>query len=232
MDKRILSLVILIIGILIITLSLIVWQTGFAVKEDKDFRKGSLKLIGQEIEDSVGNVGSSSITSKTDIIKISSTKSSRGSSSSSEDNGGSNVGEKINAEVFVSPSVSNYVKDNEFLIYIKISTQGEIYAGEFELKFNSNVLEVVNVKEGGFLSKDGVESYEIIKNEQGRVVFASTRLGQTKGISGQGNLAEIKFKSKNTGTSQLTLDNIQLTDTSLVVGKIKVKVKNGRVDVL
>ncbi len=139
------------------------------------------------------------------------------------------------AEVFISPSITNQIKE-EFTININIKTETEIFAAEFELSFNSSLLEALEVTEGDFLKKDGASTSmqnacPVINNTKGTIKFANTRLGTTTGINGNGSLAEIKFNAKDIGNSQLILENVQLTDPSLEVEKIKTNIKNGYVNI-
>jgi len=258
MDKKILSLVILITMVVILTLGLISWQIGFAVKEnagDEKDTKGNLRLISQTnnldnenvatagkiilnpIDESINNGGGGS------------RRSGGGSSSSDEStNTGGNTNpnptpepEKPSVEIFISPAASNHAKGNEFIIEVNISTLEKIYAVEFSLNFNPKILEIIEVGEGGFLKQDDAstslkiceqgfkELCPIINNTSGLVKVSNTRLGATTGVSGQGSLVEIKFKAKNSGSSDLILDEIKIADTSLEIDKFNIEKNNGEV---
>lgn len=173
---------------------------------------------------------------------ISTSGSSRGGGSGGGSSGGSSSGSggedsspiilpQKTYDVYLSSDSYTGNKNSEFIINIKIKTQEKIYATEFELNFNSEILDTLEVVKGGFLGKDGAETYEVINKESGKIIFASTRLGTQAGVSGEGNLAQIKFKAKNSGNTDLTLINTNIADTTLTPGKFKSNIQNGRVRV-
>jgi len=123
----------------------------------------------------------------------------------------------IEDPVFVSPSIKNVTKGKEFLININISTPADVYAVDFILSFNNEIITALNVTEGNFLKKDGVATYPVINidNSAGRIEFANTRLGTTNPVSGEGILAQIKFRSTNLGASDLDFVELTLVDPNL-----------------
>lgn len=148
-------------------------------------------------------------------------------------NYGNNYVEIIDDPVFISPPIKNVSLQQVFTIDVNISTPAEVYAADFILNFNPNILEALNVAKGDFLTKDGAESYEIVEidNVTGKIEFASTRLGTQAGVSGAGKLAQVEFRAKNLGTSQINFENITLINSNL--NKISnVSTINGLVNVL
>ena len=137
----------------------------------------------------------------------------------------------FNAEVSILPSDFSYNKGENFSISVEISTENEVYAVEFELNFDSEVLKIVNVEKGNFLSQDDADTYEIISSSDGKITYAETRIGVQNGVSGQGNLLVIEFKAENTGITDLTLSNVKIADPSLDVDKFEVSINNGNVTV-
>ena len=113
---------------------------------------------------------------------------------------------------------SKEIEENEtFVVNIDFNTTSMVYASEFELYFNSSTLEVLNVTEGTFLNEDGTNTYTNteINNGLGKVSFANTRMKNQSGINGSGILANITFKAKNNGSSDLDLENIKISDENL-----------------
>ncbi len=251
MENKILALLILIAIIFISTSGLIIWQTGFTIKDSNEGYKNNLRLVGQEDNNQIaigdlkddtkitGNAIKISTDSKTSFISRSSGGgggSSGGSSSSDREKENNAASEGEQQETYlVDISIDSYSgkKDEEFIINVYINTDKKLYAVEFELDYNSSILETSkdNITKGDFLNKDGTDTYEIIKTEEGKIIFASTRLGQTGGVSGEGILAQIKFKAISEGVSPLSLTNVKITDTSLEVDKFKVNVENGKVTI-
>ncbi len=58
-------------------------------------------------------------------------------------NYGKNYKEDINDPVFIHSPVKVVLKNQEFTIYINISTEADIYAVDFKLGFNSSLLEAL-----------------------------------------------------------------------------------------
>lgn len=156
--------------------------------------------------------------------------SSGGSSSGGGSGGGSNPPELIGkAKVYIEPAEINKAKNEELGIYVKIDTELEIYAVQFDLVFDKNILEALNMIESEFLKKDGASTYPIIKinNTLGKIEFADTRFNTQSGIRGQGILAEIKFKTKSSGLSNLNLENVKILNSNLQ--QINISLTNSKV---
>jgi len=231
MDKEFAVVIVLIILVLVVTIALIgsqVGLTGFSVKDENGASEG-IRLSDSSVSENNENSSTTetiNIEPATTIIKSSSS----GSGTSQEHAENPTDTEKY--EVDISMNSFSGKKDNEFTINIKVASEWDIYAAEFELNFNPDVLEFIEAKEGGFLSKDGVETYEVIREENGKVLFASTRFGDLEGISGEGNLAAIKFKAKEAGKSNLILENVRLADTSSDQNKFELNLKSGTATIL
>ncbi len=84
---------------------------------------------------------------------------------------------------------------------------------QFDLTFNPDVLEAVEVNEGGFLKKgDGNTFFQrgTIDNTGGKIVGLSSALISKNGVTGTGNLLSVVFSAKAEGNSQVALRNFQL----------------------
>jgi len=253
MTKRIFGLTILIIiaVLLIAVLVLIGWQTGYTVKENgEEGKKSSLKLIEPPAKETEQTTTSPAPTGN--VIKIGSSRSSgsggSGSSGTSRTNPPTNPPSNppdspATVELSINPSSSTQQKDSEFTINVDISNEEKIYAVEFELSFNPQVLEAKSVAEGNFLKQGASTSMQLceqgvlqevcpkIDNTAGKIKFSNTRLGQVGGVSGQGTLVIIKFKAKNAGVSALTLANEKIADVTLDINKFQADIKNGQVTI-
>ncbi len=104
--------------------------------------------------------------------------------------------------------------NTNFTIQINISGNN-IYGAQFDLYFNSTVLEVIDVTEENFL-KQNCTTYSILQvnNTIGKIKFADTCTGET-GINGSGVLCNITFKAKYEGSSALNFDNVKVLDSEL-----------------
>ena len=84
---------------------------------------------------------------------------------------------------------------------------------QFDLTFNPDVLEVVEVNEGDFLKTDGGTTFfqqGTVDNTEGKIAGLSAALISKGGITGTGTLLSVVFSAKADGNSQLTLHNFQL----------------------
>lgn len=81
------------------------------------------------------------------------------------------------------------------------------------MRWNSTLLDAVNVVEGSFLKQGGNTLFitPTINNTEGYMIVDCTLLGDIPGVSGNGTLATVEFHVKTEG--ECTLD---LYDTTLV----------------
>jgi hypothetical protein len=114
---------------------------------------------------------------------------------------------------------------------IRVQLSGDNIAGvQFDLNYNSDILEVINVSEGNFLKQDNSSIFTIpkIDNDIGLVRFASARF-EKKGVYGTGNIAEITFKTKTPGMTTLQLNKVTIKDPG--INTVNVTVNDGFVAV-
>ena len=117
------------------------------------------------------------------------------------------------AALYVNPSMSMAGVGQNFTISINISDVVDLYGWEFKLKWNSTLLDAVNVIEGSFLKQGGNTLFitPTVNNTGGYLRLDCTLLGDIPGVSGNGTLATIEFTVKATGECAL-----DLYDTALV----------------
>ena len=88
------------------------------------------------------------------------------------------------------------------------------FAGwQFDLTFDPDVLEVVDVNEGGFLKRGGRTTFfqqGTIDNTVGKIAGLSAALISKNGVTGTGTLLSVGFSAKANGNSQIALHNFQL----------------------
>jgi len=126
--------------------------------------------------------------------------------------------------VYVDPSHNDVNENYNFSVRVN-ATSDNLFAIEFEIEFDKGKIEALEVKEGDFISESGKinstfcylsknfpdlvnnASCYIINNTEGKVIFRNAKLGN-KSVSGTGSLAEIKFKAKSSGISNLSVKNI------------------------
>lgn len=234
--------------VFIAMVSLIVWQTNLVEDTDSKKSEGGLRMTENSIDNEIDNQIDEKEDTKSSVIiglsdrgsdnsgssgsGSSGSGSSGGSGNSRNENAEEELNTKLDAEIFIV-SEDNYNKDENFIISIDISAEEEIYAVEFQLVFEPEVLELIDVEKGDFLSSDAddTDSYSIVRREDGKIIFADTRISVENGVSGQGTLAEIEFKAKNIGSCELNLSNVKIADSSLNIDKFKIDIKNAELTV-
>ena len=100
-----------------------------------------------------------------------------------------------------------------FTVHISGEKVTDLAGWQFDLTFNPDVLEVVEVNEGDFLKTDGGTTFfqeGTVDNTEGKIAGLSAALISKDGITGTGTLLSIIFSAKAGGESQLALHNFQL----------------------
>jgi len=116
------------------------------------------------------------------------------------------------ATISVNPPTSTAAVGQTFMIDINISDVVDLYGWEFKLRWNSTLLDALNVTEGTFLKMGGDTFFASkINNTAGYMLVDCTLLGDVPGVSGNGILATVKFYVEARG--ECVLD---LYDTALV----------------
>jgi len=239
MEKKTKILLVVLVGVLLfINLMAIIFifkpsisgLTGFSVLNQKSEKSNTNDQQGSEL-------GNKEITTPTITSRSSgggggsSSSSGSGSSGGGNGGGGNNPPEIVGeAKVFINPSENNVNAGKEFNIYVKIDSENEIYAVQFDLVFDKNIIEALKVEEGNFLKKDGASTFVAvnkINNTIGKISFANTRFNIQVGITGQGILALVKFKAKSSGSTTLNLEDVKISNTELQ--QINVSVSDGKV---
>ena len=108
-------------------------------------------------------------------------------------------------------------KGTEFTIDINGSTTENIYGYQFDIVFDSSVLEAVEVTHGDFLVPDGSTLWTDTKinNSAGTVEIAASRVDTEIGIDGEGNMVEVKFLAKEAGESNIDFEDIKVSDEDI-----------------
>ena len=117
--------------------------------------------------------------------------------------------------LFVSPSSSEMNIGETKVISIDVANVVDLYGFEFKLKYDTYLLDAIDVAEGDFLKSGGdtfVSKMEI-NDTAGYVWVVITLMSAPSGVSGNGTLATITFKAINSGISQLGLYDTILGDS-------------------
>ena len=122
-------------------------------------------------------------------------------------------------------------------VTVWVENVGGLYGAEFHLRFDPNVVEVVDIdaaKSGvqvkpGDWFKDGFVASNHADNTSGAVDYAVTLLNPAPPLAGSGAIAMITFKAKGVGASALTIEKALLATRD--AAEIKSETVDGAVGV-
>ena len=108
-----------------------------------------------------------------------------------------------------------------FTVHVNAEKVTDLAGWQFDLTFDPDVLEAVEVREGNFLKRSGGTTFfqrGTIENTAGKITGVSSALISKGGITGTGTLLSVVFSAKAEGNSELTLRNFQLgSNTGAVI---------------
>jgi len=105
------------------------------------------------------------------------------------------------------PPTIQATKGNTFAVNLVISGAQNVYSVPVQLNYNPNILTLVNVSNGGFLSQDG-QAVALVHREDetvGQLTITATRPPGAGGVSGQGTVVTMTFQAKASGQTPLTI---------------------------
>ena len=117
----------------------------------------------------------------------------------------------------VSPSSTDVTAGGIFSVDFAIDDVVDLYAFQFGISFNPEVLTAFTVSEGSFLTSTGTGNFfeGFIDNDLGTILFSANALsGAAAGISGGGTLLSVSFGALAVGSSSISIifDSLQLDD--------------------
>ncbi len=94
---------------------------------------------------------------------------------------------------------------NQFTVAVSVANAQQVHGLSCTLKFNPEILRLVDVQAGGFLSNDGnsVALAQRPDNPLGQAVVSMTRPPDSSGVSGTGLLMNLRFEAVGSGDSTL-----------------------------
>lgn len=113
------------------------------------------------------------------------------------------------------PTTVSMKAGDTMTIGLAVDNVQDLYSIPLLLQYNPAVIQVEDVRNGGFLS-GGTQEIAIVHQEnqqQGQVVISATRRPNTPGISGTGTLLGIVIKALAPGTSQLQVLQVNARDS-------------------
>jgi general secretion pathway protein D len=104
------------------------------------------------------------------------------------------------------PGTSTQAAGSTFAVNIFMTSVEPIHGAPIVVQYDPNILQLVNVSNGDFLSRDGaVVTLVHSDNPAGTLRIQAARPPQASGMSGQGTLYTLTFMAKAAGTSNLTI---------------------------
>ena len=100
-----------------------------------------------------------------------------------------------------------------FTVHVNAEKVTDLAGWQFDLTFDPDVLETVEVSEGEFLKKSGGTTFfqrGTIDNAVGKITGLSSALISKSSVTGTGTLLSVEFSAKADGNSQMALHNFQL----------------------
>ena len=111
------------------------------------------------------------------------------------------------ASFLFDPPTIDATKGNTFAVNLLISGAQNVYSVPVQLSYDPNILQLVNVSNGGFLSQDG-QTVALVHREDealGQSQITATRPPGAGGVSGQGSVVTMTFEAKATGQTPLKI---------------------------
>jgi hypothetical protein len=132
------------------------------------------------------------------------------------------VGSLASAQAVISidPTTQTTSTGSIVTVDVAISNVSDLYGYQFDLGFNSSVLQAVSSSEGPFLAGGGSTFFISGTNDNlAGTVFATadTLLAPISGVNGSGELAIFTFDAIGAGTSTFTIQNETLLNSGLNV---------------
>jgi len=111
------------------------------------------------------------------------------------------------ASFLFDPPTIQATKGNTFAVNLLISGAQNVYSVPVQLNYNPNILQLVNVSNGGFLSQDGQAVALVHRDDEtvGQSQITASRPSGAGGVSGQGTVVTLTFQAKTTGQTPLTI---------------------------
>lgn len=129
------------------------------------------------------------------------------------------IAQSDNATLQFDPMTMGLKPGSKDTISITTDNVRDLYAMEFHLSFNPQLIEVVDAdpsKDGVQIAsadvwKEGFIAINKVDNIAGKIDFAVTLLNPAQPIAGKQTVAAIMFNAKNDGISQINIDSAILT---------------------
>jgi hypothetical protein len=122
------------------------------------------------------------------------------------------------ASIFLDPAKPSVLENEEFTLVVEINSVTNLFAYQFDIKYNPKKYEVVSAMEGSFLNNNGTDSTFFLgplnSTHNNQITFAGTRMGIIGGVDGSGTLVKITFRAKTSGEVKINIvrNSVRLLD--------------------
>jgi general secretion pathway protein D len=115
------------------------------------------------------------------------------------------------------PSSVTEKPGSTFAMNVLLSGAQNVSSVPLQVSYNPQILQLVNVSNGGFLSQDGqaVALVHRDDDQSGTVQINATRPPGTAGVSGEGTVVTLTFLAKAAGQSEITIAKGGARDAAL-----------------
>jgi len=121
--------------------------------------------------------------------------------------------------VVVNPETQTVGIGDDVTVNVVIYNASDLYGFQFDLNYDSSILEFKETVEGAFLNENGgADTFYVAPSTSTPGLInnlACARKGQIGGVDGDGTLATITFTALSSGTSSITLSNVMLSDSQV-----------------
>ena len=124
----------------------------------------------------------------------------------------------LRADAVVSIGSATVTAGSNFEIPVSITGVADLFGFQFDFSYNTQILQLISINEGPFLSSSGDTTFFIPGTDNGfgtATGTADTILGLVPGVSGTGTLALLDFEAVGAGTTNVNLANVKLLDSTL-----------------
>ena len=111
-----------------------------------------------------------------------------------------------------SVTATNIIPGDTFTLNLNAEKVADLAGWQVDIAFDPDVLEAVEVIEGGFLKVENGNTFFLqgtIDNTAGKITGISAALISESGVSGTGPLLSVTFMAKAGGETQVTLENFE-----------------------
>ena len=111
------------------------------------------------------------------------------------------------ASFLFDPPTIQAAKGNTFVVNLLLSGAQNVHSVPVQLNYNPQMLQLVNVSNGGFLSQDGQVVTLAHREDEavGQSQITAARPPGAGGVSGQGAVVTLTFQAKESGQTPLTI---------------------------